>query len=93
MSYHLSATLAEGRPHVLVSLTAISVDGSLEANTLDEARQLRRGLGQAFHEVTQAIRAEKRRLRAEARAARARRRQDTRDLARVSAYATGAARG
>ncbi|MDR6868737.1 hypothetical protein J2Y69_003361 [Microbacterium resistens] len=73
------------QPHVLVSLTPADVDGSLEADTLDEVRQLRRGLITAFSEVSKAIRSEKRRLRREKR--------ETRDIARAAAYAEAAPNG
>lgn len=72
------------QPHVLISLATTTTDGSLEADTLDEARQLRRGLVTALFEVSKAIRAQKRRERAERAASR-------RDEQRATAYAKEAA--
>lgn len=75
----------QSQPHILLTINGPELDGSIEAETIADARELRRALIPAFFQVSAGIRAEKRRQRQE--------RRDTRDLARVSAYAKGAARG
>ncbi|AWY05719.1 hypothetical protein PBI_PERCIVAL_31 [Microbacterium phage Percival] len=81
MNTHLVDTYVGQRPYVMVSLSHDALDGSLEVNSVDEARALRRGLVSAFFKVSASIRVLRRAAR------------DHRDLARVEAYAEEADRG